>query len=311
MRPKLVVGSRGSKLALLQTESVVAKIREIKPHLEVSISQIVTQGDRNRQTRLDQMAGIGVFVKELEEALLDGRIDLAVHSLKDMPTEIPQGLSLVAVAERLDPRDVLVANAGGLAELAPGAKIGTGSLRRAVQVARYRPDLEVCSIRGNVDTRLRKVASGEVDGVILAAAAMIRLGWAKQISQYLPLEHFLPAVGQGTLAIEARVNDDEVAELIAFLNHLPTRQSVTAERAFLRGLGGGCRAAIAALGTVNGATLKLAGMVADAESQRVLSAWEEGSAMTPEETGARLAEKMLAMGASEFITEAKGTDENG
>lgn len=305
MRAKLIVGSRGSKLALLQAESVVAKLREINPSLEVSISRIVTQGDRNRQTRLDRMPGIGVFVKELEEALLDGRIDLAVHSLKDMPTDIPQGLSLVAIAEREDPRDVLVAKAGGLAELAPGAKIGTGSLRRAVQLSRYRPDLEVCSIRGNVDTRLGKVASGEVDGVILAAAAMLRLGWANKISQYLPPEHFLPAAGQGALALEARHNDDEVTGLVAFLNYLPTRQSVTAERAFLRGLGGGCRAAIAALGTVNNATLKLEGMVADAESKKVLSAREEGSAMNAEEIGTRLAEKMLAMGASEFVTEVR------
>lgn len=305
MRAKLVIGSRGSKLALLQTESVAAKIKEINPGLEVSISRIVTQGDRNRQTRLDRMPGVGVFVKELEEALLDGRIDLAVHSLKDMPTDIPQGLSLVAIAEREDPRDVLVAKAGGLAELAPGARIGTGSLRRAVQLARYRPDLAVCSIRGNVDTRLGKVTSGEVDGVILAAAAMIRLGWVDKISQYLPLEHFLPAAGQGALALEARLDDGEVAGLVAFLNHLPTRQSVTAERAFLRGLGGGCRAAIAALGRVDGTTLKLEGMVADAESKKVLSAREEGSATTPEKIGARLAEKLLAMGASEFVTEVK------
>ncbi|MDO8688238.1 MAG: hydroxymethylbilane synthase [Dehalococcoidales bacterium] len=302
---KLVIGSRASKLALLQTELVVAKMREINPDVEVSIREIVTRGDSDKRTRLDRMPSVGVFVKELEEALLAGRIDLAVHSLKDMSTEIPQGLSLAAITKREDPRDVLVAKAGGLSEQAPGAKIGTGSLRRAVQLARYRPDLEVCSIRGNVDTRLGKVTSGEVDGVILAAAAMIRMGWANKISQYLPPEHFLPAAGQGALALEARIDDDEVAELMAFLNHLPTRQSVTAERAFLKGLGGGCRAAIAALGTVNGATLKLEGMVADAESKKVLSAWEEGSSATAEEIGARLAEKLLAMGASEFVTELK------
>ena len=302
---KLVIGSRASKLALLQTELVVAQIKQINPDVEVSIREIVTRGDSDKQTRLDRMPSVGVFVKELEEALLAGRIDLAVHSLKDMSTDIPQGLSLAAITKREDPRDVLVAKAGGLSEMAPGAKIGTGSLRRAVQLARYRPDLEVCSIRGNVDTRLGKVTSGEVDGVILAAAAMIRMGWANKISQYLPPEHFLPAAGQGALALEARIDDDEVAELMAFLNHLPTRQSVTAERAFLKGLGGGCRAAIAALGTVNGATLKLEGMVADAESKKVLSAREEGSATTAEEIGTRLAEKMLAMGASEFVTELK------
>lgn len=305
MRTKIVVGSRGSKLALIQAESVVTKIREANPRLQVSISKIVTHGDRNRRTQLDRMAGVGVFVKELEEALLDGRIDLAVHSLKDMPAEISQGLSLVAVTERLDPRDALVSNSGGLAELAPGSKIGTGSLRRAVQITRYRPDLEVCRIRGNVDTRLRKVADGEVDGVIVAAAAMIRLGWEEKISEYLPLEHFLPAAGQGALAVEARLNDDEVTKLISFINHQPTWQGVTAERAFLSALGGGCRTAIAALGTVKGNRLKLEGMVADNDGNKVLYASEEGNARTPEETGARLAQKMLVMGASKFITEAR------
>lgn len=305
MRTKIVVGSRGSKLALIQAESVVTKIREANPRLKVSLSKIVTHGDRNRHTQLDRMAGIGVFVKELEEALLDSRIDLAVHSLKDMPAEIAQGLSLVAVTERLDPRDALVSNAGGLAEMAPGSKIGTGSLRRAVQIARYRPDLEVCRIRGNVDTRLRKVADGEVAGVIVAAAAMLRLGWAEKISEYLSLEHFLPAAGQGALAVETRLNDDEVTELVSFLNHQPTWQGVTAERAFLSALGGGCRAAIAALGIVNGDRLKLEGMVADDDGKKLLFASEEGSSRTPEETGVRLAQKLLAMGAAEFITEAR------
>ncbi len=305
MRTKIVVGSRGSKLALIQAESVAAKIREANPHLKVGISKIVTEGDRNRHTQLDHMEEIGVFVKELEEALLDGRIDLAVHSLKDMPNQINQGLCLVAVTQRFDPRDVLVSRAERLAELAPGSRIGTGSLRRAVQLTSYCPDLEVCSIRGNVDTRLRKVFCGEVDGVILAAAAMARLGWEGKITEYLPLEHFLPAVGQGALAIEIRLGDEESAELILPINHLPTWQGTTAERAFLSTLGGGCRAPIAALGTVNGTALELKGMVADASGKKILHASEEGSAMTPEEVGIRLAKKMLAMGASEFITEAR------
>lgn len=303
MRTKIVVGSRGSKLALIQAESVVAKIREVNPHLKVSISHIVTKGDRNRHTQLDRIDSIGVFVKELEEALLDGRIDLAVHSLKDMPTQINQGLCLVAVTQRLDPRDVLVSRSERLAELAPGSRVGTGSFRRAVQLASYRPDLEVCSIRGNVDSRLRKVSYGEVDGVILAAAALIRLGWEDKISEYLPLEHFLPAVGQGALAIETRLGDEEIAGLVSPINHLPTWQSVTAERAFLNALGGGCRAPIAAQGTVTGTTLKLEGMVADVSGKKILRASEEGSAMPPEELGVQLAQKMLAMGASELISE--------
>ncbi|MFC1989326.1 hydroxymethylbilane synthase [Chloroflexota bacterium] len=302
---RIVVGSRGSKLALIQTESVAARIREANPDTEIIINRIVTKGDRNRRVQLDKIAGIGVFVKELEEALLDGRIDLAVHSLKDMPAQIRPDLCLLAVTERLDPRDALVSRGPRLAELAPGSIIGTGSLRRAVQLSTCRPDLKVCSVRGNVDTRLRKVADGEFSGVILAAAAMKRLGWENRISEYLPLEHFLPAVGQGALAIEARLDDTDIAKIVAPLNHLPTWQSITAERAFLSALGGGCRAPIAALGTVNGATLKLDGMVADVNEKKVVYASVEGDARSPEELGKHLAQKMLAMGAAEFITEVK------
>ena len=305
MSTKITVGSRSSKLALIQAESVAAKIREVNPYLEISISKIVTHGDRNRRTPLDRMRGVGVFVKELEEALLDGRIDLAVHSLKDMPTDIPPELCLLGVTEREDPRDVLVARASSLAELAPGSRIGTGSLRRAAQITSYRPDLEVCSLRGNVDTRLRKVSGGEVDGVILAAAALLRLGREAEITEYLPLEHFLPAVGQGTLAIEGRLGDNELARLVSPINHLPTWQGITAERAFLGALGGGCRAPIAALGTISGNSLKLQGMVADASGKKLLCASEEGDTMTPEKVGRRLAQKLLEMGASEFITEVK------
>ena len=304
MSRRIIVGSRGSKLALIQSESVVAKIRKANPDIEASIYQIVTQGDRNRHVQLDRMAGIGVFVKELEEALIDGRIDLAVHSLKDMPTQIPSGLYLAAVTERLDPRDALISEGKKLAELTPGAKIGTGSLRRAVQLSACRPDLEACGIRGNVDTRLRKVANGEFDGVILAAAALKRLGWEDRVSEYLPTEHFLPAVGQGALAIETRSDDKEITKIVVPLNHLPAWQSITAERAFLSALGGGCRAPIAALGTVKDTTLKLEGMVADARKSKILHTSEEGSATAPEELGVRLAQKLLAMGAEEFIAEA-------
>lgn len=304
MRTRVIVGSRGSRLALIQTESVVAWIREMNPRLEVSINKIVTAGDRDRLSQLDRI-GVAVFVKELEEALLDKRIDLAVHSLKDVPTDVPQGLSLLAVTERLDPRDALVAKLR-LEELAPGSRIGTGSLRRSVQLARYRPDLNVYGIRGNVDTRLRKVSSGEVDGVIVAAAAMLRLGWKDRVTQYLPLEHFLPAVGQGALVIEGRLDDKDMAELASPINHLPSWQSVIAERAFLRALGGGCRAPIAALGTVDGTTLKLEGMIASMNGKEMLRASQEGAATSPEDIGVRLAHKMLDLGASEFVAGVKG-----
>jgi hydroxymethylbilane synthase len=306
VRQKLIVGSRGSKLALLQTESVVARIREASPDIEVSISKIVTTGDRNRRVGGTATA---IFVKELEEALLDGRIDIAVHSLKDVPTEVPLGLRLLAVTERLDPRDALVASSG-LNGLAPGSRIGTGSLRRTAQLMSYRPDLRTYPIRGNIDTRLRKVSAGEFDGVVVAAAAMLRLGWQDRITEYLPLSDFLPAVGQGALAIEGRLGDKEIAELISSLNNLPTWQGVTAERAFLHAMGGGCRAPVAALGTVSGNTLRLEGMVASISDGKGLHALEEGSAVSAEEIGVRLAQKMFAMGAAEIIAEAR-RDEKG
>lgn len=304
MKNNIIIGTRGSKLALIQAESIAAQIKNIRPDCKVSIRKVVTEGDRRRRTLLNLMPSVGFFVKELGRALLDGRIDLAVHSLKDVPTEMPQGLHLLAFTERLDPRDVLVAKSK-LNELAPGSRIGTSSLRRTVQLTHFRPDLEVCSIRGNVDTRVRKVYSSEFDGIVVAAAAMLRLNFQDKITEYLPLEYFLPAVGQGALVVEARLNDKEMAELISPLNHFPTSQSTMAERAFLRAMGGGCHTPIAAFGTVNNSTLKLEAMVASPDRLRMLRASEEGSTTYPEEVGARLAKKMLDMGASSFLAEVR------
>ena len=301
MRQTIAVGTRGSKLALIQAEYVLAKVREAVPGLNARLVKIVTSGDRENTTVLNKFAGQGVFVKELEKALFDGKIDLAVHSLKDLPTEIPDGLSLAAVTPRLDPRDVLVSRAGSLADLAPGSRIGTGSLRRTIQLLAWRSDLEICEIRGNIDTRLRKVSQGEFDGIIVAAAALIRLGWEDRITEYLSVEHFVPAVGQGALGIEVRSDDRDTAELVSQANHEPTWQSVTAERAFLQALGGGCRAPIAALGEVSGNVLKLEGMVASADGSRILCCSEEGDALAPEKVGVRLAEKLAEMGALDLV----------
>jgi hydroxymethylbilane synthase len=304
MRRKIVIGTRGSRLALVQADYVTARISKINPDIEITIARVVTSGDRHRERKSERISEAGIFTKELEEALRDGRVDLAVHSLKDLPTQIPQDLCLVAVPERLDPRDALVVRSGLLKELPRGSRIGTDSLRRAVELVNYRQDLEVCHIRGNVDTRLRKVFSGEFDGIITAAAALLRLDREDSITEYLPLEHFLPAAGQGALGLEARLDDREIAELVAPLNNLPAWQSTAAERAFIRALGGGCRSPMAVLGTVSNATLKLEGMVADLESGEMLRASEEGTARFPEEIGARLAQKMLETGASRFITGA-------
>lgn len=305
MRKSIVIGSRGSKLALIQAESVAAKIEERHPHLKIDIIKIVTKGDRDRHTQLDRM-GASAFVKELEDALLNNRIDIAVHSLKDVPTKLPQGLCLLAVTERIDPRDVLISRSGRLNELPPGSKLGTGSLRRAVQLAHYRSDIEVCSIRGNVDTRLRKISSGELDGIITAAAAMIRLKLEREITEYLPPEYFLPSAGQGAIAVESRLDDEEIAELISPINCVDVWQSTIAERAFLNTLGSGCRAPIAALGTITGTTLQLKGMIAGTTSKQILRTSEEGSSDSSEEIGIRLAKKMTAMGASKLISEGGG-----
>ena len=298
---KITIGTRGSKLAVIQAHWVLTKLREAAPGLKASLVKITTRGDQESDTALDKFAGQGVFVKELEKALFDGEIDLAVHSLKDMPTEIPYGLFLAAATARLDPRDVLISRADKLAGLAPGSKIGTGSLRRSVQLSALRPDLKICGIRGNIDTRLRKVSEGEVDGIIVAAAALIRLGWEDKIAEYLPTEYFTPSVGQGALGIEIRSEDKETASLASAINHEPTWQSVTAERTFLRALGGGCRAPIAALGVVSDGILKLNGMVASADGIHILRATEEGDAQAPEQVGKQLAQKMMKMGALNFI----------
>jgi len=305
LRKKIVIGSRGSKLAIIQAETILTGLRESNPQIEFSIIPIKTKGDRENKIPLDRIAGVGVFVKELEEALLDGRIDIAVHSLKDMPVEIPLELSLAAVGARLDPRDVLISRGKKLDELAAGSRIGTGSLRRMAQLFGCRPDLKVETIRGNIDTRLNRVSSGEFDGVMLAAAAMIRMGLEKRITEYLALEHFVPAVGQGALGLEIRSGDEQAKELVLPINHRPTWCSVVAERAFLEALGGGCRAPIAALGIVNGDSIRLEGMVSDSMGQTILRGSEEGGISDPEQLGVRLARKMLERGGSQIIAGVK------
>jgi hydroxymethylbilane synthase len=301
MKP-ILIGTRGSKLAVIQAKEIQNHLEEAFPELKTNLVRIQTTGDRNNTIALDEFSGQGVFVKELEKALLDGRIDMAVHSLKDLPTEIPAGTTLAAVTARLNPDDVLISTAGKLTELAAGSNIGTGSPRRAAQLLSLRPDLKVCNTRGNIDTRLRKVSDGEFEGIIVAAAAMIRLGLEDKITEYLPVEHFVPAVGQGTLAIEIRSADKQIAAVVSQINDKPTWQAITAERTFLQALGGGCRAPIAALGTVSGQTLKLIGMVAGPAGTQILRAVEKGAASAHEQIGKNLARKMIELGASSLIS---------
>jgi hydroxymethylbilane synthase len=298
---EIAIGTRGSKLAVIQAEELQTRLNQVFPELKSSLVKIKTAGDRYRATALDEFSEQGIFVKELEKALLDRRIDLAVHSLKDLPTEIPDGLMLAAVLARLDPGDVFISRYGKFADLAPSSKIGTGSRRRAIQLLALRPDLQTCDIRGNIETRLRKMKDGEFDGVIVAAAAMKRLGWEDKITEYLPEEYFTPAVGQGALGIEIRSEDKEMATLVSKINDKPTWQAVTAERIFLQALGGGCRAPIAALGTISDDVLKLTGMVAGVSASHILRATEQGSAVEPEQIGKRLARKMVESGALSLI----------
>jgi hydroxymethylbilane synthase len=232
MSSKIIIGSRGSKLALIQARSVADLIKKVIPEAVIEIKKVSTLGDRDRKTMLERWGEIGVFVKEIEQVLLKGEIDLAVHSLKDMPTDISEGLCLAAVTERLDPGDALVANVP-LRGLPPGSRIGTGSLRRSVQLRRQRPDIRTEGIRGNMDTRLRKVEAGEFDGIIVAAAALERLGLNYRVAEYLNTADFLPAPGQGAIAVEARWEDREMVETASAINNITAMQVVSAERSFL------------------------------------------------------------------------------
>jgi len=303
---QVIIGSRGSRLAVLQAELVLHSLEQAYPDIKFSLSRITTTGDYDPETPLEKIGGQGVFVKELEQALLRNQIDIAVHSLKDMPTEIAPDLALAAVPPREDARDVLITASGlSLTELPPSSRLGTGSARRAVELLSQRPDLDVRPLRGNVDTRLRKVTSGELDGAIMAAAALVRLGWQERITEYLSVEQFLPAVGQGALGIEIRADDSYIIKLVSHLDHQPSHTSVLAERAFLRALGGGCRAPIAALGTVSEGYLELKGMVAGINSRRFLRDLEKGHVTSAEEIGQRLARRLLDKGAAQLIAEAR------
>ena len=245
-RRTIKVGSRGSALALIQDEVVIGCLKANNPDLDFEIDTVRTRGDVDQTSQLAGM-GLGIFVKELEQELLDGKLDIAVHSLKDMPTQLAEGLVLGAVLSREDPRDVLVNRFGcTLEEIPGGSKIGTSSPRRAAQLKKYAPQVEVVSIRGNVETRLRKAQGEEADGAILAAAGMIRLGLQDQITEYLSAQRFVPPPGQGILAVEARADDFHILELLAGIDNADTRYEATAERAFLSRIGGGCSVPVGA-----------------------------------------------------------------
>ena len=271
------------------------------PGIEVTLRAISTRGDRDQLTPLPGL-GLGIFTLEIEKALLAGEIDVAVHSLKDLETQLPPGLAIGAVPARMDPRDVLV-SAGGrpLAELPAGARVGTGSPRRGALVRAMRPDVEVLSIRGNVGTRLAKLDRGEYEAVVLAAIGLTRLGMEERITEYLDPAAFVPAVGQGALAVEVREDDLVIMELVQTIDHRNSRAAGTAERAFLQALGGGCRVPIAAYGRVEGDLLQIVGLVTSDDGRGVHRATQESTLDEAEEAGQRLAQAVLDQGAGELL----------
>jgi hydroxymethylbilane synthase len=301
---QLRLGTRASLLAQWQANWVTAELRQ--RGFEVELVPITTSGDQ-QQTASGPIAGTGIFTKEIQRELLDERIDLAVHSLKDLPTETVPGLALAAVPQRAPVADALVCDRFDCLELLPpGAVVGTGSLRRRAQLLNYRPDLEMRDIRGNVDTRLRKLHEGHYEAIILAQAGLERLALAKHITQVLPLSLMLPAVGQGALGIEARAHDTATREALAFLDHMPTHAAVTAERALLAALHGGCMAPIAAWGRMDGEQLILSGRVLDPAGARKLEAMQSGTVDQAESLGRSVANVLLEQGAAALIAECRG-----
>jgi hydroxymethylbilane synthase len=296
------IGTRGSKLALTQADFVAEKIKKIMPEAVIEIRIIKTSGDIMQDISLLKIGGKGVFVKEIEDALLSSAIDLAVHSMKDVPTEIPDGLEFAAILQREDARDILASRDNRKIEQMPkGAKIGTGSLRRSAQLLDILPDAVIVPLRGNLDTRLRKIETEKLDGVIVAAAGMKRMGLVQRITQFLPVELMLPAVGQGALGLEVRTGDNELKKIMARINHAPTNTEIAAERAFLRRLGGGCRLPIAALGKLEGDKLSLEGLVASPRGSGIIRDKVKGTVFEAEELGKKLADMILERGGKKFL----------
>jgi hydroxymethylbilane synthase len=297
----LRLGSRGSKLALWQAEFVQFEV-ERKTARKVEIERIKTTGDMILDVPLSRVGGKGLFVKEIEEALLSGRIDLAVHSMKDVPTDLPPDLAIAAITKREDPRDAFLSDkVKRFEDLPKGARIGTSSLRRQTQLLGLRPDLVVLDNRGNLDTRIRKMEEGKFDAIILAAAGLRRLGWEQRITQVLPEEVSLPAIGQGALGIEIRRDDAETRDAVSFLDDRDTSISVRAERGFLKRLEGGCQVPIAAYGRTDGDAVFLQGMVGRPDGAEIVRGSARGTVADPEALGVALAEQLLARGAREIL----------
>lgn len=296
------VGTRGSRLALIQTELTLALLRKARPDVDFQVITVTTQGDARPTAPLAGM-GLGVFVTEIERRLAAGEIDLAVHSLKDLPTALPAGMALGAVLERTDPRDVLVSHLGAtLDEFPAGARIGTSSPRRTAQIAARRPDLRIVPIRGNVETRLRKAAGAECDGTILAAAGLLRMDLADLVTEYLSPQEFVPPPGQGALAVEIRADDPQMQDLVAPANHPATAAAVAAERAFLQALGGGCQVPVGAYAaTTAHHNLALTVFIGAPDGSASYRATVSGAASAPADLAAAAWEQLRQQGAAALL----------
>jgi hydroxymethylbilane synthase len=298
------LGTRGSRLSLRQSALVADELRRHFPEVRLDVVVIQTAGDRAPDVPLEHLEGIGFFATALEAALLEGRCDIAVHSAKDLPTEVHRDLRLAAFPRREDPRDVVIARGGRmLASLPAGARVATSSIRRAAQLLHLRPDLRIMSIRGNIDTRLTKLDAGACDALVLAGAGLLRMGWEGRVTEWLSPEVMLPAPAQGAMAVQVRSGDRAIADAVGAIDHYPTRASVEAERAFIARLGSGCRAPAAALALVEGDLLILEGMVASGDGSMIHRYHARGSPASPEDLGRAVAEHLLAQGGS-FLLEA-------
>ena len=303
-RKSIIIGTRGSRLAIWQAEWVQEKLQALAPELEITLQRIQTSGDKILDVPLAKIGGKGLFVKEIEEALLRGDIDLAVHSMKDVPSVLPDQLAIVCVPEREDPRDALVSGEGHpLNNLKQGARIGTSSLRRQAQLLYYRGDFQIDMLRGNLDTRLKKAHQGIFDAVVLAAAGLRRMGWTEEVTEYLHSDISLPAVGQGALGLEGRRDDRLVMELVGKLEHVPSRIEINAERAFLTRLEGGCQVPIAGYAVVEDTQLTMDGLIASVDGQRYVREKISGSTTDAERLGIELADRLLAAGGRSILDE--------
>jgi hydroxymethylbilane synthase len=301
---KITIGTRGSQLALTQSNWVADQLRSAHPGLDVDLQIIKTKGDKILDVPLAKVGGKGLFVKEIEDALLDGRADIAVHSMKDVPTELPEGLFIACVPEREDVRDALISRTGaGLDDLPSGATVGTSSLRRRSQLLYARPDLNVVSLRGNLDTRIKKLETENLDAIVVAAAGLRRMGLVDRASQFIPPDLMVPAIGQGALGIEARQDDSETLALLRILHHPPTAVCVAAERAFLATMEGGCQVPLAALCTLSDDRVNVAGLVADPDGVRYFRGQHQGAAEDSAEIGRALAQDLLDQGGRAVLEE--------